>query len=80
MAELTPDERKAFKAFKKKLKSTQLDDDSRLGRGPLSGSGGSRVTAITPPSGFDRQIWADLVTKGMLRRDGSLFELVSWQS
>jgi hypothetical protein len=79
MTDLTEDERKAFKAFKKKIKSTQLDEDSRLGRSPLSGSGSSKILSITPPSGFGRQVWEDLVVKGYLRRDGSLYELVSWQ-
>jgi hypothetical protein len=79
MNDLTEDERKAFKAFKKKIKATQLDEESRLGRGPMSGGGSNRITAVSPPGGFGREIWDALVTKGYLRRDGSLFELVSWQ-
>ena len=80
MNDLTEDERKAFKAFKKKIKATQLDEDSRLGRSPMSGGGANKITAITPPSGHGREIWEVLVTKGYLRRDGSLYELVSWQA
>ena len=79
MTDLTEDQRKAFKAFKKKIKSTQLDEDSRIGHGPMSGGGANHITAITPPAGFGRTVWEELAAKGYLRRDGSLYELVSWQ-
>ena len=79
MTELSKDEREAFKAFKKKLKSTQLDDDSRLGRSPLSGSGGSQIVAITPPAGHGREIWNELVRKGYLRHDGALYAIAPGQ-
>jgi hypothetical protein len=61
--------KKAFKAFKKRLKLTQLDDDSRLGHSPLTGSR-STVVSIQPPSGFGREIWEELADKGFLKRDG----------
>ena len=61
--------KKAMKAFKKRLKLTQLDDDSRLGRNPLTGSKSS-VVAIVPPAGFGKEIWEELVAKGQLKRDG----------
>jgi hypothetical protein len=61
--------KKAFKAFKKRLKLTQLDDDSRLGHSPLTGSR-STVVSIQPPSGFGREIWEELADKGYLKRDG----------
>jgi len=32
--------KRAMKAFKKRLKMTRLDDESRLGYGPMSGGGG----------------------------------------
>ena len=76
--DLSEDQRKAFKAFKKKMKSTQLDEDSRLSHGPMSGSNANKITAITPPAGFGKPVWEELVAKGYLRRDGSLYELVSW--
>ena len=44
----TEDElKKALKAFKKKLKLQQLDDDSRLGRSPLTGA---RSTVVASDS------------------------------
>ncbi|MFT3787599.1 MAG: hypothetical protein QM770_15770 [Tepidisphaeraceae bacterium] len=80
MNDLTKDEREALKAFKKKIKATQLDEDSKLGRSPLSGSGHERIVAIQPPSGFGRTVWETLATKGYLRRDGGFYELVNWKA
>jgi hypothetical protein len=68
--------RKALKAFKKRLKLTQLDDDSRLGHSPLTGSK-SKVVSIQPPTGFGKEIWEELADKGYLKRDGvGFYELV----
>ena len=64
--------KKALKAFKKRIKLTQLDDDSRLGRSPLSGSKES-VVSIQPPTGFGRSVWEELADKGFLKRDGGGF-------
>jgi hypothetical protein len=73
----TDDEmRKAVKAFKKKLKMMQLEEDSRLGHSPLTGSK-TTITSIQPPTGFGREIWEELADKGFLKRDGGgFFELV----
>lgn len=62
--------KKAIKAFKKRLKLTRLDEESRLGHGPLSGTGKQQIVSIQPPSGFGREIWEELADKGYLRRDG----------
>ena len=68
--------RKALKAFKKRMKLTQLDDDSKLGHSPLTVAK-SKVISIQPPVGFGREIWDELVEKGYLRRDGvGFYELV----
>jgi hypothetical protein len=65
----------ALKAFKKRLKLTALDDDSRLGRGPFS-DGPQGVFAITPPSQFPKAVWEELVRQGKLRDSGhGLYEL-----
>lgn len=69
--------KRAMKAFKKRLKLTQLDDESRLGVGPVKGGASARVVAIQPPAGFGREIWEELADKGFLRRDTSgFYELV----
>jgi len=65
----------ALKAFKKRLKLTALDEDSRLGKGPFS-SGSQGVVAITPPSQFPREVWEELARQGRLRNAGhGLYEL-----
>ena len=79
MTDLTKDQRDALKAFKKRLKGNQLEEDSRLGHGPMS-SDKSKIVAIQPPSGFGRPVWEELATLGYLRRDtGGFYELVSWK-
>ena len=68
--------KKALKAFKKRLKMTRLDDESKLGHSPLTG-GGAKIVAIQPPSGFGREVWEELADKGLLKRDsGGFYELV----
>lgn len=68
---------KAMRAFKKRLKLTQLDDESRLGVGPLKTGRQARVVSIQPPAGFGREIWEELADKGFLKRDGiGFYELV----
>ncbi|MEA2711327.1 MAG: hypothetical protein QOF78_3928 [Phycisphaerales bacterium] len=69
--------RKALKAFKKRIKLTQLDDDSKLGHSPLTGSSRSKLISIQPPAGFGKEIWEELAEKGFLKRDGiGFYELV----
>ena len=64
----TEEERKrAYKAFKKRLKLTRLDDESGLSRG---GSKQSGIAGITPPTGFPPGIWEELVAEGKLKREG----------
>ncbi|MCH8805870.1 MAG: hypothetical protein IH986_07260 [Planctomycetes bacterium] len=70
--------RNAFKAFKKRLKLTRLDDESALGVGPLSGGGNSGIVAIRPPDRYPPEIWEALVEQGKLRRAGhGLYELAN---
>jgi hypothetical protein len=71
------DRKKALKAFKKRLKLTRLDDESKIGHGPMSGGGKEQVVSIQPPAGFGREIWEELVEAGVLRRDGiGFYQLV----
>jgi hypothetical protein len=62
---MSPDQQRAFKAFKKKLKVTQLDAESGLSRGNIT----SRIVGITPPPGFPANVWEELVALGKLRRE-----------
>ena len=60
----------AYKAFKKRLKLTRLDDASRLGHGPMSSGQGSGIAGITPPDQYPRAVWEALVEQGKLRHAG----------
>ncbi|MBN1456850.1 MAG: hypothetical protein JW912_03255 [Sedimentisphaerales bacterium] len=67
--------RRALKAFKKRLKLTALDEDSRLGRGALSG-GATGTCAIQPPNQFSPTVWEELCRQGRLRSSGhGMYEL-----
>jgi hypothetical protein len=61
--------KKALKVFKKRLKLTQLDDDSKLGHSPLTGSR-TQIVSIHPPAGFGKEVWEQLADQGFLKRDG----------
>ena len=66
----------ALKAFKKRLKLTRLDQESRLGRGAMSSGGRSDIVAISPPTQYPQAVWDELVRQGKLRRAGhGLYEL-----
>ena len=67
--------RRAMKAFKKRLKLTALDEDSRLGGGALSG-GSKGVCAIQPPNQYPIEVWEELKRQGKLRSCGrGLYEI-----
>src|SRR4051812_4215506 len=77
------DLKRALGAFKKRLKMTRLDDESRLGRSPLSGSRRDKIVAIQPPAGFGKPIWEELADMGFLKRDTlGFYELTDkqWQN
>jgi hypothetical protein len=61
--------KQAFKAFRKRLKLTQLDEDSRLSRSPLS-SDKFKILAIAPPNQFPQEVWDELVKQGKLKKAG----------
>ena len=67
--------KRALKAFKKRLKLTALDEDSRLGRGAFSG-GTQGICAVQPPNQYPDEVWAELCRQGKLRHSGhGLYEL-----
>ena len=74
------DLKKALKAFRKRMKMTQLDEDSRLGHSPLTGAK-SKIVSMQPPAGFGKEVWEELANRGFLKRDGvGFFELVPGKS
>lgn len=67
----SPDELKlALKAFKKRLKLTRLDAESKVGGSPLSGGAGWGIVAISPPNQYPTTVWEELVRQGKLKRAG----------
>lgn len=68
---------RAMKAFRKRLKLAQLDDESRLGRNPTTKGGRSGIFAVRPPEQYPTEVWSVLVERGRLRQlqDG-LYEAV----
>ncbi len=68
--------KKALRAFRKRLKLTRLDAESRLGHGATSSGGRSGIVAIPPPIQYPQAVWDELVRQGKLRdvRHG-LYEL-----
>ena len=67
----------AFKAFKKRLKLTKLEEESQLSRRPTTSGKGSAIVAIMPPSQFPQGVWDELVKQGKLKHAGhGTYELV----
>ena len=65
-----------MKAFRKRLKLTRLDDQSRIGVSPLTSGRESGIVAITPPDQFGKAVWEELARQGRLRSVGSgMYEL-----
>jgi hypothetical protein len=72
--------KKAYKAFKKRLKITRLDAESNLNFRPTSAGKHSSIVAIEPPLDFDRRIWDELVKQGKLKATKhGMYELVEEQ-
>jgi hypothetical protein len=61
----------AMKAFRKRLKLTCLDDQSRIGVGPLSSGSRSTIVGITPPNQYPQAVWDELVRQGKLKYTGN---------
>src|SRR5437773_2422834 len=58
----------ALKAFKKRLRVTVLEEESKLSRRPTTSGRGSAVVAITPPDQYPQAVWEELVRQGKLRK------------
>ncbi len=62
--------KKAFKAFRKRLSLTVLDEESKLGRSPLTKGHDESHAAITPPIEWPDEVWQELVRQRKLRYAG----------
>lgn len=66
-----------FKAFKKRLKLTRLEEESKIGRSPTTSGKGSGIVGIYPPVQFPPAVWEELVKQGKLKHSThGMFELV----
>jgi len=68
--------RRALHAFRKRARLTRLDDESKLGRGPLSKGADRSLSTIRPPAEWPDAVWQELVRQGKLRYMGhGLYDL-----
>lgn len=75
----TPDEplhtkqelKAAMKAFRKRLKLTCLDDQSKIGVGPMSSGQTSSIVGINPPDQYPASVWEELAKQGRLKYAGN---------
>ena len=58
--------KRAMKAYRKRLKLTRLDEESKMGVGAMSGGRKSGVVGIKPPNQYPREVWEELVRQGRL--------------
>lgn len=67
----------AMRAFRKRLKLTKLDDESRLGNRAMTGGRQSQIVAILAPREFPPYVWEELAKQGKLKSAGSgFYELI----
>jgi hypothetical protein len=70
--------KRAFTAFKKRLRLTRIDDSSTSALNPLSHGRDSSIVGVRPPEQYTPDVWAALVRQGKLRDSGGgLLELAT---
>lgn len=66
--------KQAMNAFKKRMKLTRLDQESKLGASrPMTSGKKSDVQGIIPPNQFAPVIWKELARRGKLKDMGGGF-------
>ena len=65
--------RDAMRAFRKRVKLTKLDHESKLARSPLSSGKSADFEAILPPNQFAPEVWRSLADRGDLESTGGGF-------
>jgi hypothetical protein len=69
--------KEALKAFRKRLRLTRLDAESKMSRRPTTSGQDSGIVAITPPNQFPKEIWDELVKQGKLKKaSGGMYEML----
>ena len=61
---------KALQAFRKRFSLAVLDEESKLGRNPLTKGAESSIAGILPPADWPEAVWRELVRQGQLRYVG----------
>ena len=65
--------KRAMKAFRKRLKLTRLNEESKLGRNPLTSGKKSEIVAIIPPHQYAAEVWQELARQGKIKDTGGGF-------
>jgi hypothetical protein len=66
--------KQAFGAFKKRLKVTKLDQESKLGASrPMTSGKKVENLGIQPPNQFPREVWKELARQGRIKDMGGGF-------
>ncbi len=66
--------KRALHAFKKRLKLTKLDQESKLSvNRPMTSGKKSDVMGIIPPNDYPRPVWQELARRKMLKDMGGGF-------
>lgn len=68
----------AMKAFRRRLKFDQLDEDSKIDPRDPTSKGAAKVTALEPPREWGHEVWDELARRGAIKRVGrGLYEMAA---
>ena len=62
--------KRAMRAFRKKLKTSKLADESKLGGRYTTRGAASNIVAISPPYEYPAAVWQELARRGQLKYAG----------
>lgn len=65
--------KKAMRVFRNRVKYMKLDQESKLGVGPLTGGKEMKFDSIAAPHDFPSEVWQALAKEGQLIDDGGGF-------
>ena len=65
--------KKAMRVFRNRVKFMKLDQESKLGVGPLTGGKEMKFDSIAAPHDFPSEVWQALAVEGQLIDDGGGF-------
>ena len=65
--------KKAMRVFRNRVKFMKLDQESKLGVGPLTGGKKMKFDSVAAPHDFPAEVWQSLASEGQLIDDGGGF-------